>query len=166
MSDNQDLAPKEPQQVEPNPVPPESSPQTEGSVTKAMISLQSKIHTSPGPLPHPEILKQYENVYPGAAEKMFAMATEEGKHRMELEKQVVSGDLSRSFWGLCFGFSAVVIFGVCGTIAIMNGHDTAGATLATGATLGIATLFVTLQSGKSQPKESYPQLSEDKPNER
>lgn len=45
-------------------------------------SIRSKFS---GPLPHPDILAKYEEVYPGAASKIFQMAEEQAEHRRKME---------------------------------------------------------------------------------
>ena len=38
-----------------------------------------------GPIPHPQILKEYKNLYPEAAEKIIENGLEESRHRRNLE---------------------------------------------------------------------------------
>lgn len=47
-----------------------------------------------GPLPHPQILRQYEEVYPGLANEIINMALKEQNHRQELEKMLVVSEVS------------------------------------------------------------------------
>lgn len=47
-------------------------------------SLISYRHFS-GPLPHPDILAQYEDVVPGVAERIVVMTEEQHQHRMNVE---------------------------------------------------------------------------------
>lgn len=49
-----------------------------------------------GPLPPPEILRRFDEVVPGAAERIIKMAEEQSGHRRELEKKVIESDVSRS----------------------------------------------------------------------
>ncbi len=42
-----------------------------------------------GPLPHPEILRQYDELAPGLSERIVRMAEQEGEHRRELENEAV-----------------------------------------------------------------------------
>jgi uncharacterized membrane protein len=65
-----------------------------------------------GPLPAPEILEQYNNILPGCAETIPQQFVEQGQHRRELEKLVVSSDVARANWGLILGF----ILGLVGLI--------------------------------------------------
>ncbi len=40
-----------------------------------------------GPIPHPDLLKKYDSVIPGLAERIVAMAEEEQKHRHKLDDE-------------------------------------------------------------------------------
>lgn len=67
-----------------------------------------------GPLPHPEILARYEEVLPGAADRIISMAEKQAAHRMHLEKIVVEGDSRRAWWGQWIG-------GILALVAIGGG---------------------------------------------
>ena len=38
-----------------------------------------------GPLPPPDIIREYESILPGSADRIFALAESEAVHRRELE---------------------------------------------------------------------------------
>ena len=40
-----------------------------------------------GPLPPPNIIKGYEDILPGAADRILSMAENQAKHRQEIEKK-------------------------------------------------------------------------------
>jgi len=44
-----------------------------------------------GPLPPPEILRKFDEVVPGAAERIIKMAEDQSIHRKELEKNSLVG---------------------------------------------------------------------------
>ena len=58
-----------------------------------------------GPLPHPHILKKYEEILPGCADRIIKMAEEQSKHRMGLEKEVVGANIKNEKMGMFFGFT-------------------------------------------------------------
>jgi uncharacterized membrane protein len=62
-----------------------------------------------GPLPHPDLLLKFDEVVPGAAERILKLAETQSAHRIELERMVVSSDISRSKWGQILGFILAVI---------------------------------------------------------
>lgn len=42
-----------------------------------------------GPIPHPRILKGYEEILPGSADRILTMAENQSKHRQAIEAEVV-----------------------------------------------------------------------------
>jgi len=44
-------------------------------------------HQFSGPLPPPQILQRYDEILPGAAERILAMAERQGRHRQDLESR-------------------------------------------------------------------------------
>lgn len=58
-----------------------------------------------GPLPPPDSLRGYEEVLPGAAERIFAASEKEQAHRMELESLMVNSEISNSERGMKYGFT-------------------------------------------------------------
>lgn len=70
-----------------------------------------------GPLPVPEHLARYEQILPGAAERIFKMAEEQSVHRRALESKVINSGVADSKKGLWFGFfiglSGFFIVGYC-----------------------------------------------------
>ncbi|MCX6381887.1 MAG: DUF2335 domain-containing protein [Armatimonadetes bacterium] len=69
---------------------------------------QSISFTFSGPMPHPLILKQYEAILPGAAERILSMAERQQQNRIHLETVVVEGGAKRSNFGL-----------VCSTLVLL-----------------------------------------------
>ncbi|PQQ37221.1 DUF2335 domain-containing protein [Photorhabdus luminescens] len=72
--------------------------------------IQHKISTFQGPLPLPELLKEYENTLPGAAERIFALTEKEQNHRHEIDNKVVSGGISKDKRGQWMGYSLAILF--------------------------------------------------------
>ena len=62
-----------------------------------------------GPLPPPAIMQGYEDVLPGAAERILAMAEKQLDHRMHLEKVVIEGGSKRADKGI---YAAVIVEGM------------------------------------------------------
>src|SRR3989338_6599528 len=114
-----------------------------------------------GPLPPPETLKKFDEVVPGAAERIIKMAEGQFVHRTELEKLVIKSDVEQSKRGQLFGFAIAVIGFVTAIIAILNGEQWAagimgGATLAT-----LAGVFVYGSRSRSKEREEK-EKAEDK----
>jgi uncharacterized membrane protein len=104
-----------------------------------------------GPLPSPEVLKKFDEVVPGAAERIIKMAEEQSTHRRSLEKGVIESDIIRSKWGQILGF-IIAIFGlVVSTLISIYGNA------ATGALIGFTTIAslvsVFMYGSKTRSKE-------------
>ena len=59
-----------------------------------------------GPLPHPEILRQYDQIVENGAERIIKMAENQSAHRQALEKWAIKGGTILSFAG---AFAATII---------------------------------------------------------
>ena len=70
-----------------------------------------------GPLPPPEILKKFDEIVPGAAERIIKMAEGQFEHRTQLEKKVIDSDIARSKWGQVLGF-VIAIVGLFSSVLI------------------------------------------------
>lgn len=49
--------------------------------------------TFEGPIPPPALLREYNQILPGAAERIIAMAENEGRHRQALENKAVDANI-------------------------------------------------------------------------
>lgn len=116
-------------------------------VTKTVnISLSMMMASGQLPLPPPELLRQYEDVYPGLTGKIIEWTEEQRRHRMALENRATIGSEARmnrsqfiagsvALVGLCLA-AGTAIFGnawAAGVIAIVSvGGPTAAVYLARG----------------------------------
>jgi len=82
-----------------------------------------------GPLPKPEILQEFDNIVPGAAERIIVMAEEQAAHRQKLEYIVVKSGSRDSLLGLICGFIIGIVTIGCGTYCIQAGQPAAGTIL-------------------------------------
>lgn len=71
-----------------------------------------------GPLPHPDYLRQYEEMYPGAAKKMIDAGIRQTDHRINIETKAVNGQVLRGHMGVVFGF-VLGLIGLIGGIYVM-----------------------------------------------
>ncbi len=115
-----------------------------------------------GPLPPPNQLRRYEEIVPGAAERILSMTEFQARHRIQMERTVILGDSKRSYLGLgaAFILSALVIIG--GIYVIVAGYPWAGATLVGINIVGLAGVFIygtnSRRAEREQKDESMPQI--------
>lgn len=121
-----------------------------------------------GPLPPPRVLQGYEQVLPGAAERLFVMAEKEQSHAHQLNEKMVDGMTAQSRTGQSMGFF-IAIFGLLvGFICMMAGGYWINSTLIItgGGVIGvdlIALVALFLKTAGHQNPASVKQLDEDPP---
>jgi uncharacterized membrane protein len=91
------------------------------SATQRVEMAASKTELFQGPLPHPSLLKAYDIVVPGLAERIIVAWEKQTNHRINLEQIVITGDNNRANWGL-FSATAITITVIvaCTILAILN----------------------------------------------
>lgn len=104
-----------------------------------------------GPLPPPEILKKFDELVPGSAERIIKMAEGQFAHRTELERQVISSDIQRSKWGQILGFVVAIVGLLSSVIVSIYGGQIAGSVLGGGTLVSLVSVFV--YGTKSRNKE-------------
>jgi uncharacterized membrane protein len=95
-----------------------------------------------GPLPHPEVLRGYEELVPGAAERLLKMAEEQARHRQGLERIVVAGGSRRANIGMWLGFIISIVVLALSAALILKGHEVAGTVIGSVDLVSLATVFV------------------------
>ena len=108
-----------------------------------------QLETWQAPLPPPEAYRRYDEILPGAADRILTQSENEQTHRhnqertaLETARMVVAADSKRSYLGIVFGF-VISLLGIGGSIyLIATGHDWAGVTLGGINLTGLAGVFV------------------------
>lgn len=117
-----------------------------------VIAVSHQEHFS-GPLPPPFVLQKYNDVVPGAAERILMMAEQQSKHRMELEKKVIESDIQKSNLGQRFAFVIVVLGLLIAAYLGVNGHEVAAAAIGGGGLVSLAGIFISSRIEKKQERE-------------
>lgn len=139
-----------------------------------------------GPLPPPEILRQYEDVSEGLSERLISLVEKETDFRRKMEERFLEAQIdfkSRSLEissqevrrGQVFGLSIGCVALVCGLITAWIGHPVAGTLLGSGTILGLVSAFLYGRKtphridwnaeGEAEMPEFSPGKSEDKDTE-
>ncbi len=118
-----------------------------------------------GPLPHPKILAGYDQIVPGAAEKIIDTFVEQAHHRMYLEKTVIEGDSRRANWGVAAATIITLLFLAASYNLIINGHELAGSILGISNLAILAGVFIYgTNSRKNERLEKTKMLEEKESN--
>lgn len=89
---------------------------------KAALQLISQTVRFSGPVPQPDDLARYDEILPGAADRIFAMAEKEQAHRHFKERTTLDIS-SRGQW---FGFILGIVILAVGGWLLHEGRDAAG----------------------------------------
>lgn len=102
-----------------------------------------------GPLPHPEIMRQYNEIHPDFADRIIAGWENETNHRHKLEEQAIaseikteqaiSGDVKRGQW---LAFFLSIGFLCVGGFLTYNDKQIAGVIFGSSGFLGIVVAFL------------------------
>jgi|GEM_PF-886035 len=115
-----------------------------------------------GPLPPPAILKAYDKVQPGLADRIVSLTEQQAQHRMQLEAFVIQGDVKRANLGLLIGALMGAACLTCGTFLVINGHDWAGAgVIGTSAATLVGTFVYGSNNRKDERIEKQKMLMEE-----
>jgi uncharacterized membrane protein len=79
-----------------------------------------------GPLPPPEVLDRYNQILPGAAERIIVMAESQHAHRLGLEKHVIHSNVSAQRLGTILGFVVAMTVIIGGTWLVHDGKSGQG----------------------------------------
>lgn len=135
-----------------------STPAARHTVERMVMTAVSVIEERhSGPLPAPRQMREYEEIVPGGAERIFQMAEREQLHRHETQRgnsafrdsafTHVKGRENKGqlmALGLCTAILAI------GLYLIILGHPSHGTTLIIATLVGIASVFVIRKASKNK----------------
>lgn len=85
----------------------DESPSTREAVMASIIQSKTEIHA--GPIPDPDTLERYKDIDEELFKTIVTMAKSQNDHRISIEKQVVSSNLSSQKRGQFFAFILFLI---------------------------------------------------------
>ncbi len=109
---------------------------------KNVKAVTAKAEQFSGPLPHPQILSQYNQIVPDAANRIIAMAESQAEHRQQLESQVIGSDIRNSRLGLHYGLIIGLTTVIGATVCIFSGFQIGGSILGSAGLSSLVGVFV------------------------
>lgn len=94
-----------------------------------------------GPLPPPLMLKQYDDVVPGGAERVVRMAEKAADHEIEFGRTALAAAISNTKQGRRLGFVVVLAVLACSMIALYAGYESFATTLGGSTVISLAAIF-------------------------
>lgn len=116
-------------------------------------TIQAEAVSFHGPLPPPQLLREYGEIIPNGADRIVRMAEAQSAHRIELESIVIKGDDKRANWGLATGFTIGIVMIVLSFILVLFGHDVAGTIMGTTDLTALVGLFIYGRRAKAKELE-------------
>lgn len=95
-----------------------------------------------GPLPPPNILKDYDDLIPNGAERIFKMVENQSNHRQSLESTVVKSNSRDSLLGIISAFAICIVTIIAGVFCIISNHPIAGTILSGTGLVSIVGTFI------------------------
>lgn len=132
----------------------------EKAPTKELVRIIQQIGFS-GPLPPPQILKGYNGILPGAAERIMCMAERQAQHRQEIESDTLNAEIRDGRRGQLFGF-IIAMTAVLGAIYCFSmGYTTGGSIIGLSTVTGLVSVFVYGRREKRKETEAKIKLEQD-----
>ncbi len=123
-----------------------------------------------GPLPPPSVLKQYEQVLPGLADRIVTMAENEEAQRhaqnqlalkaeidlqksaLEAEQEAMRAEMKEARWGQVLAFCIGSLTIGAGAYLALHGAQISGTILGSGGVVGLVSVFIYGRKGKKETK--------------
>ena len=124
--------------------PSEKTPQNRVIPKQQIKEIKAAIRSESfsGPLPPPQILAQYDQIHPGAADRIITMAEEQARHRRDLEANVLSSEMNNARLGLHYGLIIGLASVLGGVFCIASGFEVGGLIIGGTGLTGLVGVFV------------------------
>jgi uncharacterized membrane protein len=93
------------------------------------VLVSQQVQHFSGPLPPPELLARYDEIVPGAAERIISKFENQTDHRIKIESLVIRTGSFKEIAGVCFGFIIAMTTIIGGIVAAVHGQSFLGGTL-------------------------------------
>jgi uncharacterized membrane protein len=103
-----------------------------------------------GELPAAETISTYEEVLPGAADRILSMLEHQAEHRMSMERTLVEGAARTERLGQLMGLVIVLVVFLVGAGLIVNGHEIPGTLLAIADLAVLVAVYLGRQRGETE----------------
>lgn len=124
-----------------------------------------------GPLPHPDLLKGYEEIEAGFAGRILAMAERDLSPRHEMERRALEAKVTEvgrgQLFGLAIGLTAILGGVGGGVVSAYLGHSWSGAVMGSviggGGLASLVAVFVIGRRTPDAPPPEPPAVSDEQP---
>lgn len=95
-----------------------------------------------GPIAHPRHLRAYEEIEPGAANRIITMAEKAQDTNIDLDTRALDAEIADQKRGMWMGFSALIIFVLAATLFGLLGNVVMAGLFLSAAAFGAIGVFV------------------------
>lgn len=131
-----------------------TSPSRPGQVTSLNAQMHSvEFSTYSGPLPHPDILRNFEEIVPGSAQRIFVQFEEQSAHRRAMEAKVIaSGAFSQRIGSI--SAALIGLIGIAGGLWLAHeGKSVEGLVALFGTLGGLVSTYLYQRKRQDQERE-------------
>jgi uncharacterized membrane protein len=131
-----------------------------------VVHQQLIAHQFHGPIPPSSELAGYEQVLPGAADRLISMAEKEASHRHFIEKRSLLFEGLEVFIGQLFALCIGAITVIGGVYAAVHGAEIAGGIIGISGVTGLVSAFIMGRNAKKEqesPQNSNNHLPKNPP---
>lgn len=126
----------------------------EQALTEVSAIIVSERHS--GPLPSPRSFGQYEDILPGAADRILSMAEKEQQHRHDVDDDLLTKEFSLRRWGQVLAFLALVALIIVIGLMAHWGHARWASLLGGVTIVSVVSAFLGLKLAKPKDEISNP----------
>lgn len=125
--------------------------------------LRTEVHAEAyqGPLPHPDMLRQFNEVLPGLAERIISQWETQSAHRQNLEQRTIQNDILLSRLGLAAAFIVAILFLAAGFYLVVIGQAIAGTAFVTIDIASLVGAFIYATNNRSRERGRKAQIMAD-----
>ena len=111
-------------------------------VAESQVTVQHQQQIHSGPIPSPDVMRQYDLLLPGAAERILQMAEREAQHQHDIVKNSLDAQRREIRRGQILGFLIGISSLSSSVVALYLNHPTTAGILGGTTVVGLVTVFV------------------------
>jgi uncharacterized membrane protein len=132
-----------PDQPVPDPPQPPQVPNVDPKTFATIAAVvQAQVSQFISPLPDASILARYDQIVPGAAERILKLTEVQSAHRQRIESETLTAQIKESKRGQWIAAVISVLFLVGSVLVTLEGHNVVGTVLGGGTVATLVTAFI------------------------
>lgn len=112
------------------------------NIKKMMTLIMSKTEMYSSPLPSPNDLLKYKDVYEDLPKEILSIIRDEQKHRHDLDRREINVISRNSLLGIMSAFIILLSFGIMSYLLITKGHVISGSIIGAGVISSLIGTFI------------------------